>query len=283
MTRIANTTMKEAMKVLKETSRTFFIPITYLPKELKEGVATAYLAMRAIDEIEDDTELDSQDKILLLKSIENLLKEHGNNSDTLERELTQLFQPYNDRLPHVTLALACWIHLTPDSVVDKVIEYTATMAGGMASWVEKEWVINTEADLDDYTYYVAGIVGLLLNELWDWFEDIKADEELAVSFGRGLQAVNMIRNRAEDIERGIDFFPNGWEMNDMMNYAYSNLEKAESYLASIPSGKIHAFCNIPLKLAIGTIEAIEQNKTKLSRTKVAYLVQKAVKESHFSS
>ena len=37
---------------------------------------------------------------------------------------------------------------------------TATRcAKGMAKWVQKDWVINSrEDDLDDYTYYVAGLV-----------------------------------------------------------------------------------------------------------------------------
>ena len=42
----------EARQFLKETSRTFYIPITYLSKGLQEAVASAYLCMRAIDEIE---------------------------------------------------------------------------------------------------------------------------------------------------------------------------------------------------------------------------------------
>ena len=41
---------KEARQFLKETSRTFYIPITYLSKGLQEAVASAYLC-RAIDEI----------------------------------------------------------------------------------------------------------------------------------------------------------------------------------------------------------------------------------------
>ena len=44
---------KDALTVLKETSRTFYIPITKLPSGVQEAVASAYLCLRAIDEIED--------------------------------------------------------------------------------------------------------------------------------------------------------------------------------------------------------------------------------------
>ena len=44
---------KEAMHVLKLTSRTFYIPIKLLNPTLRKTVGSAYLCMRAIDEIED--------------------------------------------------------------------------------------------------------------------------------------------------------------------------------------------------------------------------------------
>ena len=42
---------KTPLKVLEETSRTFFIPIVRLPEVCQEAVASAYLTLRAIDEI----------------------------------------------------------------------------------------------------------------------------------------------------------------------------------------------------------------------------------------
>ena len=57
---------KEAMNVLKETSRTFYIPITFLQKDVKHTVAAAYLMMRAIDEIEDHEDIANADKHAML-------------------------------------------------------------------------------------------------------------------------------------------------------------------------------------------------------------------------
>ena len=48
----------DALRVLQETSRTFFVPIRELPAELQEVIASAYLCMRAIDEIEDHPRLE---------------------------------------------------------------------------------------------------------------------------------------------------------------------------------------------------------------------------------
>jgi len=38
-----------ALRVLEETSRTFFLPITRLPSGLQEAVTSGYLCMRAIE------------------------------------------------------------------------------------------------------------------------------------------------------------------------------------------------------------------------------------------
>ena len=51
-----------ALTILQETSRTFYIPISRLPDRLLEAVASAYLCMRAIDEVEDHPDLDNFSK-----------------------------------------------------------------------------------------------------------------------------------------------------------------------------------------------------------------------------
>jgi farnesyl-diphosphate farnesyltransferase len=64
---------KNALEVLKETSRTFYIPIARLPVGLQEAVASAYLCMRAIDEVEDDPKLENAAKAKILREISLIL------------------------------------------------------------------------------------------------------------------------------------------------------------------------------------------------------------------
>lgn len=259
---------EHAMRVLEKTSRTFFIPITLLPPKLKEAVASSYLCMRAIDEIEDHPQFDKIDKIKLLQSISKILKKPFQKA-----QIDELFEPYKHLLPEVTLHLADWIRFSPPSATPAVLHSTCIMADGMANWVEKEFAVHTKDDLDEYTYYVAGLVGELLSDLWLWYDNTKTDKKLAVAFGRGLQAVNIIRNRAEDLKRGgVDFFPDNWGLNEMFEYANENLKKAEKYIEAIKPGPILSFCKIPLALAKGTLEAIKNGKEKLSRDDVKKIV-----------
>ena len=66
---------KDVMRVLKETSRTFFIPINLLKKDLKQAVSTAYLVYRAIDEIEDHETIPNETKTTILLQLSELFKE----------------------------------------------------------------------------------------------------------------------------------------------------------------------------------------------------------------
>jgi farnesyl-diphosphate farnesyltransferase len=262
----------DAMEMLLKTSRTFYIPISYLSPGLKEAVASAYLCMRAIDEIEDHPKLNKQVKIILLRSLSHRLKSAPNNAD-----FADLFDPYKSELPEVTLRLHDWIKLCPPTIVDEVLKSTSLMADGMAKWVEKDWSIENENDLNDYTFYVAGLVGVMLSEIWKWSDSIETDKELSIAFGRGLQAVNILRNRDEDRERGeVDFFPDGWSFDDMLNFAKQNLALADKYIESIKPGPIRVFCEIPLSLAYSTLDALMAGKEKISRSDVNEIVSKIV-------
>lgn len=259
---------KDAMRVLKQTSRTFNIPINLLKPTLKKTVASAYLCMRAIDEIEDHEQLSSDTKQQLLRETAKLLK-----TEFDEEAYVKLVKPYESVLPEVTLRLGDWIEVCPEGITDKVTESTAIMAEGMAKWTEKDWIIHTKEDLDDYTYYVAGLVGVMLSDIWEWYDGTKTDRELAIGYGRGLQAVNMIRNQKEDAERGVQFIPDGWTREDMFTYAKRNLKQADEYIKVIKTRNILLFCRIPLALAKKTLKAMENGQEKMSRNEVEDTVE----------
>ena len=264
---------KEAMAVLKATSRTFFIPITFLDKELKTTVATAYLCMRAIDEIEDHEELPKQIKTDLLNATSKLLLKPFDNEAYLK-----LVEPYADQLPEVSLRLADWLSLCPDEIRDTVAASTSEMAEGMAKWAAKGWIVKTKEDLDEYTYYVAGLVGTMLSDIWRWGAGIETDRELAIGYGRGLQAVNILRNQEEDKERGVSFVPEGWTRDDLFKYAQENLAKADEYNKSIPKRSVLMFCKIPLALAHKTLEAMLKGHEKMTRKEVEQTVEEVTAE-----
>ncbi|MCM3584759.1 squalene/phytoene synthase family protein [Mesobacillus maritimus] len=255
---------KDAIRVLKETSRTFYIPITFLQKELKHSVASAYLVFRAIDEIEDHPEIENDVKYEILMQVSELFKQAFN-----EEKYVQILEPVKDRMPEVTLRLGEWVQACPKNALPLVMAATSEMAFGMAKWAKVNWKIETRADLDDYTYYVAGLVGVLLSDLWELCAGIKTDRDLAIGYGRGLQAVNILRNEQEDLdERGVRFVPDGWTRTELFDYATENLAKADEYMKSLHNRSVILFCRLPLALAHKSLKAMKDGREKISRTEV---------------
>ena len=262
-----------ALETLKTTSRTFYIPIARLPEKLQDAVASAYLCMRAIDEIEDTPNLDNQTKAYLLRSISLRLQEIADLSDY--RFISADLAPYKNILPGVSLGIGEWASLADESIAPRIWDATAAMADRMAYWAERNWTIATEADLDRYTFSVAGAVGLLLSDLWAWYDGTETNRTQAIAFGRGLQAVNIVRNQGEDFLRGVSFIPDGWTEQDIQAYARRQLTQASLYIEALPKNSPALdFCQIPYVLAKGTLDAIAIGKPKLSRHDVLSLVEK---------
>jgi farnesyl-diphosphate farnesyltransferase len=263
----------ELLRVLKQTSRTFYIPISRLPRNLQDTIGSAYLCMRAIDEIEDHPSLDRAAKTSILHklswSLQAQLAAIGSANKSVQEVI---FTPYQNILPEVTLRIGDWLAHAPLGIAPRIWDATIAMADRMAYWAENGWAIQTEADLNSYTFSVAGAVGLLICDIWTWFDGTQIDRLAAIHFGRGLQSVNILRNREEDTQRGVNFFPNGWTENHMFSYARNNLEQAKNSLKSIQNKTFRQMVEIPLALAEATLEALENGQTKLTRAQVFQIV-----------
>ena len=261
----------DALQILKETSRTFYIPISILPSGLQEAVASAYLCMRAIDQIEDDPNLNNETKKRLLQNI-SLTLQAGVDGFSLDA-FSVVFKGQENSLEEVSLRIREWSILAPESIAPRIWDATAAMADRMAYWADRNWQIETESDLDRYTFGVAGAVGLLLSDLWNWYDGTQSNRTQAIGFGRGLQAVNILRNNSEDLTRGVNFFPAGWNKDNLQKYARRNLILADAYTKSLPKGPALQFCQIPLALAHGTLDALANGKEKLNRSDVVSVIE----------
>lgn len=244
-----------AQSVLKLTSRTFYVPVMQLSGELHAAVMSAYLCLRAIDEIEDHPDLGRTVKERLLRQTSQVLQTEFEPSD-----IASVFHSQLALLPPVTTRLYEWLTLGPSTIAPRIWDCTASMADRMADWVRLGWHIETVADLDRYTFSVAGAVGLLLSDLWAWHDGVATMRPDAVAFGRGLQAVNILRNRDDDTARGIDFFPLGWDREDMFSYAVTHLLRADSYVESMPLCQPRIFCATSLGLAWMGLDAMKQGE-----------------------
>ncbi len=264
---------RDALALLEETSRTFAIPIARLPADgLRQAVTAAYLCLRALDEVEDHPTLDPRAKATTLRALGRVLQTSFDAA-----AIAAVLEAHQAVLPEVTRRLHEWTQLAPPPIAPRIWDAAAAMAERMALWVECGWAIDTVRDLDSYTFGVAGAVGVLLSDVWMWHGGIQTDRRHAVGFGRGLQAVNILRNRDADLARGVDFFPRGWDRAAMDAYARRNLALGDAYNASLPEGALRDVCLIPATLAHATLDVLAQGQGKLSRQAVHALVGQATR------
>lgn len=263
---------QDVLAMLRATSRTFYVPIARLPAGFQEAVAAAYLCMRAIDEIEDHPTLDTSRKATLLRDLGLIFATQTAPPDAVLRDLFGAFERAGSGLPAVSTRIGEWARQAPAPIAPRIWSATATMAEAMARWVDDRWAIHTLDDLDRYTFDVAGSVGVLLCDVWAWFDGAQMERTPAIQFGRGLQAVNIARNRGEDQARGVDLFPDGWTADDLHAYARRNLGLAEAYARTLPPDPFTYLIRIPLALAYATLDAVQRGQPKLDRRSVDRLI-----------
>jgi farnesyl-diphosphate farnesyltransferase len=159
------------------------------------------------------------------------------------------------------------------------------MSKGMADYQTRETLdgLPDQSAMDEYCYFVAGVVGEMLTELFcDYSETIAAHRErlmvLAVSFGQGLQMTNILKDIWEDRRHGACWLPRdlfldkGVKLRDLapgaagfaagltelIGIARLHLDDALSYTLLIPPGEtgIRRFCLWAIGMAILTLRKI---------------------------
>jgi farnesyl-diphosphate farnesyltransferase len=191
-------------RILPHVSRTFALTIPQLPAGLRVPVTNAYLLCRIADTIEDGTTSSAAARLGLLQRFvavlrgqeeaalltTDLLPRLSEQTLTGERDLTRNMQ----RVVRVTAGL----HERQRAAIQRCVE---TMCGGMHQFQRIASLRGLPGmhDLDDYCYYVAGVVGQMLTELFCAYSPAinlrrVALEELAVSFAQGLQMTNILKD-----------------------------------------------------------------------------------------
>ena len=292
------------------SSRTFAVGIEILPEPLRGEIMVAYLLLRVSDYLEDNQELDDVRKIALLGSWIRVLGGEEERTMLIERlRAAREDTPDAFVARHAGTVLDGLERLDPDAreiLTRRVRESSA----GMARWVGRGSVFETEADLDDYMHEVAGRVGLLLTELFALrLSGLARRREqmmrLAREFGLALQTVNVIRGLHEDRDRGwvyvpVEFIPDPetqpaqlFEPNRhgtamavlarLVRKADGHLDAARSYIRMIPRRhhRVRLFCMLPLFFAVRTLAlsrgnpAVLDRETKMTRREVVAVTRNA--------
>ncbi|MCA9753537.1 MAG: phytoene/squalene synthase family protein [Gemmatimonadetes bacterium] len=285
--------LRTCYELLPSVSRTFALNIRILPGELRPAVTVAYLLFRLADTFEDapglapeertaafDAFLDRLDgapRLALPEGATVRLRDRVPPAELrLVRDAERVFRSY-EQLPGDTRAI--------------IGSHVAETARGMERFARERTQsgllrLETWKDLDEYCYYVAGTIGIMLTRLFATHRprvartDVRKLTALSTSFGRGLQLTNILKGVGPDRREGRVYLPAealarhasgpselleresrtavAAVVQEIIPKALQDLEDALRYTTLLPrrEPRLRLFCLWPLFAAVRTLGVI---------------------------
>src|SRR5437660_5541854 len=203
----AHSTRPLQTTILRSVSRSFYLSIRFLPAQLREPIALAYLLARATDSVADTTPISSRVRIETLKMLSNGIQ--GKASRDVVIDLIASFVPLQaneseQRLLESLPDCLAWLERMEQADNTEIRVVLEKITRGQMLDLQRFdnpqeiRALSTAADLEEYTYLVAGCVG----EFWTRlcfrhvlnFAGRSEDKLLAVGrrYGMALQLVNVL-------------------------------------------------------------------------------------------
>jgi len=279
--------------ILPHVSRTFALTIPQLPPALRTPVTTAYLLCRIADTIEDEPALPADETFGFLQRFAAVVSGTGQAAPLAEELAGRLSARTLPAEHDLVRQLERVVRVTASldepqrAAIQRCVE---VMCYGMHHFQHAASVrgLARSSDMDSYCYYVAGVVGEMLTELFCGYSPAimrqhAALRDLAPSFAQGLQMTNILKDFWEDRSRGACWLPqevfirHGVDLarlspehydarfhagvRELISVAHAHLRNALAYTLLIPGEEagIRRFCLWAVGLALLTLRKIQRN------------------------
>lgn len=210
--------------ILRSVSRSFYLSLRFLPRPLRDPLSLAYLLARATDTLADTPEPPAELRAEALRNLARAIQ--GTTPGETAARLRDSFAPLQGDeaeralIQHLPALLEWLDELEPADRVEvrRVLEKITRgqtldlerFGGATSASIQ---ALATAAELDEYTYLVAGCVGefwtrLCFTHIPNFSERPETDmRELGVKYGQGLQLINILRDAGTDLSHGRCYFP----------------------------------------------------------------------------
>jgi farnesyl-diphosphate farnesyltransferase len=231
--------------ILRSVSRSFYLSIRFLPAQLRLPVALAYLLARTTDTVADTTGVSCLVRMETLKMLSDGIQ--GKASRDVVADLIASFVPPQENTSERQLLESLpdclsWLEQMERADRNDIRVALEKITRGQTLDLQRFdnpqeiRALDTAADLDEYTYLVAGCVG----EFWTRlcfrhvrnFASLSEDEMLALGkrYGMALQLINVLRDAGSDLRAGRCYFPE-FELNAAHLNASQILSEPEHFQA----------------------------------------------------
>lgn len=292
-------------QLLAAVSRSFYLTLKALPKELREPISLAYLLARTADTIADTASVSAEVRLDCLERYRTLVR-GGPAVEPLAATLREQFCPCQEddaerRLMEKFSDGIAWL-LTmrprPLQAIQSVLEH---IIDGQMLDIRRFPAdgqlrsLTTPEELDEYAWLVAGSVGefwtqLCATELPDSLDHTVTTnqmQEWGARLGKGLQLINILRDIGEDTRDGRCYLPCrpeeiSTEWARWLEVCTAHLDQGLLYVQHVTHGKLRYATALPLLLGIQTVAKMRkatweevQRGIKISRFDVASILAQA--------
>lgn len=301
--------------LLRRTSRSFYLTLHALPTSIRQPVAIGYLLARAMDTVADEINQSAAWKLSVLRMMRDMINSGPAMDQVSQFQQTVSFltpgAPENILLVHFKQIVELEYKLNKEERAD-IIQVLNTIVTGQQLDIErfsgngaKIVCLQKITDLDHYTYLVAGCVGeywtnVCNRSLPDYSNlPLTTLYSFAVSFGKGLQLINILRDIPHDLAHGRCYLPlEQLELQDLnpeclnkeihrlspivaywLRVARDELRLGWKYMLSVKSLRVRWSLAMPLLLGFATLQLMQdggyltkQKPVKLNRNQVKILM-----------
>jgi farnesyl-diphosphate farnesyltransferase len=237
------------------------LSLRLLPRALREPLALAYLWARASDTVADSGRMPREEREAWLEEIQGVLS--GKTSRELRsRELPESFSPAERGLLDALPMLLAMMDESPDR--EELAALWGEILEGQLFDLRRLMPGSAPLDQDELERYcdlVAGSVGrcwtrLIARHAPRTLRSPLAEIlPLASQYGKGLQLLNILRDRAADRVMGRHYLEEG-AVEDHLEKADTWLGAGDRYLRALTPGRILTASALPLDLARATLPLV---------------------------
>lgn len=284
--------------ILKSVSRSFYLSLAVLPSAVRPAIALAYLLARAADTIADTRLIDRRLRVTHLLALRSELEvamagrldaivaatrgvQSLDAEQALLERLPDCLTAYRALLADDRRRVRGVLETIIEGMTEDLTRFPGEDEGGLAA-------LETRANLDRYTYLVAGCVGEFWTDvhvahrprLRHW--DLEKMTALGIRFGKALQLTNVLRDIPRDLRQGRCYLPShdlallGLEPRDLLdpkvgpqlrpllvellNVALDHYEAGWRYTFAIPKreARMRLACAWPLLIGLRTLDLLAQ-------------------------
>lgn len=213
--------LQSYLPLLRGVSRSFYLSIRLLPQAVRAPIAVGYLLARATDTVADTTALPQAERLALLQKLLAAIESPTGDLSALAQQLADFANQQTDphekalmrTLPQCLKLLQGLSNADQASVRWVLGPITQGQLLDVTRFGQGLQALQTEQELTDYTWQVAGCVGEFWTELCDRHLGAFASlptvalSEMGRRYGMGLQRLNILRDAGDDLGAGRCYLP----------------------------------------------------------------------------